>query len=107
MAIFFNVTASQGLGRNTETSEEWSDITNRAPQDFLVLPDQPWLDGFCMADGIILQSVRGDADRCRLPAGWTSQQAAAWARRSTTIPTISATGICATRAAASYTWPIR
>jgi hypothetical protein len=29
----------------------------RAPQDYLVTPDQPWLDGFCVEKGIIRQFV--------------------------------------------------
>ena len=30
---------------------------HRAPQDYLVTPDQPWLDGFCVEKGVIRQFV--------------------------------------------------
>jgi hypothetical protein len=30
---------------------------HRAPQDYLVTPDQPWLDGFCVEKGLIRQFV--------------------------------------------------
>jgi hypothetical protein len=30
---------------------------HRAPQDYLVTPDQPWLDGFCVKQGVIRQFV--------------------------------------------------
>lgn len=39
------------------TGEAWSDGLNRGPQDYLVLPDQPWLDGFAVEKGIIRQFV--------------------------------------------------
>ena len=29
----------------------------RRPQDYLVVPDQPWLDGFCVRKGIVRQFV--------------------------------------------------
>lgn len=42
---------------NAVTGEPWRDGLNTGPQDYLVLPEQPWLDGFCVAEGIIRQFV--------------------------------------------------
>ena len=39
------------------TGEVWVDHLNRDPQDYAVLPDQPWLDGYCVEKGIIRQFV--------------------------------------------------
>jgi hypothetical protein len=39
------------------TGEAWRDGINRDPQDYLVLPDQPWLDGFAVEQGVIRQFV--------------------------------------------------
>ncbi|MCY4395578.1 MAG: hypothetical protein OXC10_10615 [Rhodospirillaceae bacterium] len=39
------------------TGDGWAERLNRDPQDYLVLPDQPWLDGFCVEKGIIRQFV--------------------------------------------------
>ena len=39
------------------TGDAWVDHLNRGPQDYLVLPDQPWLDGYCVEKGIIRQFV--------------------------------------------------
>jgi hypothetical protein len=30
---------------------------SRNPQDYLVVPKQPWLDGYCVEIGVIRQSV--------------------------------------------------
>ena len=35
----------------------------RKPQDYLVVPDQPWLDGFCVAKGLIRQFCRDATGR--------------------------------------------
>ncbi len=29
------------------TGEAWVNRLNRDPQDYVVLPEQPWLDGYC------------------------------------------------------------
>lgn len=42
---------------NAVTGEGWCDELSEHPQDYLVVPDQPWLDGFCVAKGLIRQFV--------------------------------------------------
>jgi len=39
------------------TGEDWTDRFARDPQNYLVTPGQPWLDGFCVEKGIIRQFV--------------------------------------------------
>ena len=39
------------------TGDRWMDHLNSGPQDYLVLPDQPWLDGYCVEAGTIRQFV--------------------------------------------------
>lgn len=39
------------------TGEEWTNGIHGVPQDYLVVPEQPWLDGFCVGKGIIRQFV--------------------------------------------------
>ena len=39
------------------TGEPWTDELSRRPQDYLVVPEQPWLDGFCVEQGLIRQFV--------------------------------------------------
>lgn len=39
------------------TGENWVDHLNTDPQDYLVLPEQPWLDGYCVEKGIVRQFV--------------------------------------------------
>ena len=39
------------------TGEPWNNELTQQPQDYLVVPDQPWLDGFCVAKGLIRQFV--------------------------------------------------
>ncbi len=39
------------------TGDSWLNHLNTDPQDYLVLPEQPWLDGFCVAKGVIRQFV--------------------------------------------------
>jgi hypothetical protein len=39
------------------TGKGWSEGLHRDPQDYLVAPVQPWLDGFCVEKGIIRQFV--------------------------------------------------
>jgi hypothetical protein len=42
---------------NAVSGEEWTENLNRDPQDYLVLPEQPWLDGYCVEKGVIRQFV--------------------------------------------------
>ncbi len=39
------------------TGEEWTNQLAPEPQDYLVVPEQPWLDGFCVERGLIRQFV--------------------------------------------------
>ena len=39
------------------TGEPWTNELSRRPQDYLVVPGQPWLDGFCVEQGLIRQFV--------------------------------------------------
>ena len=39
------------------SGDTWVDGLNRDPQDYVVLPDQPWLDGYCVERGSIRQFV--------------------------------------------------
>jgi hypothetical protein len=39
------------------TGENWQRGISRNPQDYLVAPTQPWLDGYCVEKGIIRQFV--------------------------------------------------
>ena len=39
------------------TGEGWKNEISRSPQDYLVVPDQPWLDGFCVQEGMVRQFV--------------------------------------------------
>lgn len=42
---------------NAVTGEGWMEGLNRDPQDYVVVPNQPWLDGYCVTKGIIRQFV--------------------------------------------------
>ncbi len=42
---------------NALTGERWTDGIHRDPQDYMVTPDQPWLDGYCVEKGTIRQFV--------------------------------------------------
>ena len=39
------------------TGDGWVDHLNGDPQDYIVLPEQPWLDGYCVEKGVIRQFV--------------------------------------------------
>ena len=39
------------------TGDSWVERLNRDPQDYAVLPDQPWLDGYCVEEGVVRQFV--------------------------------------------------
>jgi hypothetical protein len=40
---------------NALTGDGWTDHLREDPQDYLVVPGQPWLDGFCVKRGLIRQ----------------------------------------------------
>ena len=42
---------------NAVTGEPWREPLHRGPQDYVVVPEQPWLDGFCVGKGLIRQFV--------------------------------------------------
>ena len=39
------------------TGQNWKNELTKRPQDYLVVPGQPWLDGFCVGKGLIRQFV--------------------------------------------------
>lgn len=39
------------------TGDAWCNHLNSNPQDYVVLPKQPWLDGYCIEKGVIRQFV--------------------------------------------------
>jgi hypothetical protein len=51
------------------TGEAWRPGLNRRPQDYMVVPRQPWLDGFVVAKGTIRQFVA-----MPLGAGYTAEE---------------------------------
>ncbi len=54
---------------NAVTAEEWQAGLNRNPQDYVVAPDQPWLDGYAVQKGIVRQFVA-----MPLGAGYTAEE---------------------------------
>lgn len=42
---------------NAVTGESWFDGLESDPQDYMVTPKQPWLDGYCVEKGLIRQFV--------------------------------------------------
>lgn len=42
---------------NAVSGEAWDNGLSRDPQDYIVIPEQPWLDGYCVEKGIIRQFV--------------------------------------------------
>lgn len=42
---------------NAVTGYPWNEELSDEPQDFVVVPGQPWLDGFCVEKGLIRQFV--------------------------------------------------
>lgn len=42
---------------NAVTGEGWANPLGQRPQDYLVVPEQPWLDGYCIEKGLIRQFV--------------------------------------------------
>lgn len=59
-----------GTGRiNAITGEAWSNELTREPQDYLAIPRQPWLDGYCVGKGIVRQFVA-----MPLGSGYTAEE---------------------------------
>lgn len=42
---------------NAVTGEPWTNGLAKRRQNYVVVPDQPWLDGFCVQKGLIRQFV--------------------------------------------------
>ncbi len=42
---------------NAVTGDKWRNEPHRNPQDYIVVPEQPWLDGYCVEKGLIRQFV--------------------------------------------------
>jgi hypothetical protein len=51
------------------SGETWKNGVNRDPQDYVVVPEQPWLDGYCVEKGVIRQFVA-----MPLGAGYTAEE---------------------------------
>ena len=51
------------------SGETWTNGLHGVPQDYLVIPRQPWLDGFCVEKGVIRQFVA-----MPLGAGYTAEE---------------------------------
>lgn len=54
---------------NAVTGDAWDQPLHRRPQDYLVTPNQPWLDGFVVGKGVIRQFVA-----MPLGAGYTAEE---------------------------------
>jgi hypothetical protein len=54
---------------NAVTGESWARGLSRNPQNYLAVPEQPWLDGYCVENH---SAVRGDAAGGRLLGGGTA-----------------------------------
>jgi len=54
---------------NAVNGEKWSDGLLRDPQSYVVLPEQPWLDGYCVEKGVIRQFVA-----VRLGDGYSTEE---------------------------------
>ncbi len=51
------------------TGKDWDSELHRRKQDYLVAPKQPWLDGYCVEEGLIRQFVA-----MPLGAGYTAEE---------------------------------
>ncbi|MFN0194676.1 MAG: hypothetical protein ACKVP5_22320, partial [Aestuariivirga sp.] len=59
-----------GTGKiNAVSGEGWSSGLNRDPQDYVAVPRQPWLDGYCVEKGVIRQFVA-----MKLGEGWSVEE---------------------------------
>ena len=48
---------------NAVTGYGWSPPLRRSPQDYMVSPEQPWLDGFAIGGGVLRQEREVEHDR--------------------------------------------
>jgi hypothetical protein len=47
-----------GTGKiNAVSGQSWTSLLSQNPQDYVILPEQPWLDGYCVEKGYIRQFV--------------------------------------------------
>jgi len=47
-----------GTGKiNAVSGASWTPVLGKNPQDYVILPEQPWLDGYCVKKGCIRQFV--------------------------------------------------
>jgi hypothetical protein len=51
------------------SGKEWQKGLKKNPQNYIVVPDQPWLDGYCVGDGVIRQFVA-----MPLGSGYTTEE---------------------------------
>jgi len=51
------------------TGKGWDAALHHDPQDYLAVPEQPWLDGFCVGKGVVRQFVA-----MPLGAGYTAEE---------------------------------
>lgn len=56
---------------NAVSGEAYKEGLHRRPQDYVVAPDQPWIDGYCVKKGVIRQFVA-----MPLGAGYTAEEQA-------------------------------
>ena len=54
---------------NAVTGDEWENGLHEDPQDYVIIPEQPWLDGYCVEKGMIRQFVA-----MPLGAGYTAEE---------------------------------
>ena len=54
---------------NAVTGKSWNEGLGRHPQDYVVTPEQPWLDGYCVKKGVVRQFVA-----MPLGAGYTAEE---------------------------------
>ena len=54
---------------NAVSGKPWAEKLRRRPQDYVVAPEQPWLDGYCVEKGVIRQFVA-----MPLGAGYTAEE---------------------------------
>jgi len=47
----------KGLRRQADNARTWQNPDYAGDQDYLVIPEQPWLDGYCVERGVIRQFV--------------------------------------------------
>jgi hypothetical protein len=68
--VSYPVALKIGTGTiNAANGEKWSEGLQRDPQSYVVLPEQPWLDGYCVEKGVVRQFVAA-----RLGDGYTAEE---------------------------------